>query len=134
MMHVRVTSAPLIRHAHMYVSNKLIGKIQTRNMERKSSITLFRSMTIYHKIFLDISHIQMKCGKYPKIFRGILLVPQHTYFWMPCGWNTIMGLQILCATNNTMFKQQEQLCNPLHSSLYKWYPYKCYNFIYVKKI
>ena len=48
------------------------------------SITLFRSITTFHetnrfhKIFLEIFHIQFEIEKYHEIFYGILSAPQNT--------------------------------------------------------
>ena len=33
--------------------------------------------TVFHKIFLNISHIQTECGKYSGIFYEILPIPQN---------------------------------------------------------
>ena len=43
-------------------------------------ITLFKSITMFHgidNISQTISHIHTECGKYPKIFCGILSIPHN---------------------------------------------------------
>ena len=58
-------------------------------------ITLFRFIIMFYGtdnislVFLDIPHIQSKCGEYPKILCGILLVPQNIVMDL----NKVMVLQ-----------------------------------------
>jgi hypothetical protein len=46
-------------------------------------------LTIFHIIFLDISHIQYECGKYQGILSGILSVPQNVVVDM----NNVMSME-----------------------------------------
>ena len=47
-------------------------------------------LTIFHKIFLDIFHIQIKYGDLLKIFHGILSVPENVVM----DPNNVMGLNL----------------------------------------
>ena len=63
--------------------------------------------TTIHKIYLNISHIQTKCGKYHGIFCGLLLVPHNIVMDL----NNVMLVHIdACINQQRFFCLYTSLC------------------------